>query len=245
MRNKRSYLFTDYDLRRVLDGQFEKMQSEISSINDDRFLNTSESDMIKYLEEKYLVEPIVLNENGISVDQAEADIDVSNNFDRDIRDRSRPHYIKGTENKFFVPFSGDETLFKCQPSSFTSSFPTATINGGEVVFTYKTTKHDPVALRSQFDRDLNEVKQYIGWVEKDAISHNSSIKNRANRIVSQRREKILANRGLASSLGFPMRERTSSPKTYSAPEVRRKPPIRPPSASSEPYVPEPTLDNKE
>jgi len=245
MRNKRSYLFTDYDLRRTLDGQFEELQSEVNSMNDDRFLNTSENDMIKYLEEKYIIEPIVFNEGGISVDQVETDIDVSNNFDRDIRDRSRPHYVKGTANKFYVPFSGDDTLFKCQPSSYTSTFPTAKIIGGEVVFMYNTTKHDPAALRSQFDRDFDEVKKYAGWVEKDVISHNSSVKNRVIQIVTQRREKILANRGLASSLGFPMRERTGSPKTYSVPEVRRKPPIRPPVASSEPFSPEPALDSKE
>ncbi len=245
MRYSRPHLFSDYDLRSTLDDQFRAMQSEIESMSDDRLLNTSVASMVSYLEEKYRIEPVSINEEGITIDQKEIEIDVSQDPMRSFRDRSQPFYIKGTSNKFFVPFSGDETLLKCQPSTFTHSPPVATVENNELVLNYETTEHDPEQIRVQFDRDISEIKQFIKWIEKDVLAHNSIISNRANQFVMKRRDKILANRGLASSLGFPMRERENAPKTYSVPEVRRKPPVRPPVASSKPFKPEPALDAKE
>jgi len=239
------YLFSDYDLRGTLENQNKAIQSEVDSFGDDRLLNTGILDMVEYLYEKHIVTPIQLDENAISVDQAEAQINVSGDRNRYIRDRSGPFYIKGTSNKFFIPFSGDEKLFKCQPSTFTYSPPAATIAGNELILTYQTTEQNAEEIRSSFDRDLNEIKKYISWIERDVTSHNSTLKGRIEKIVSNRRDKILANRGLASSLGFPMRERSDAPKTYSVPEVRRKPAIRPPKSSSAPFEPEPALDLRE
>lgn len=239
------YLFSDHYLRSILDNQFQSMQSEIESMGDDQLLNTSVADLVSYLEGKYRIEPVSINEEGITVDQTEIEIDVSRDQNRSIHDRSQPFYIKGTSNKFFVPFSGDETLLKCRPSTFTNSSPIGVVSNNELVLNYETTEHNTESIRVQFDRDITEIKLYIEWSTKDVMIHNSTILTRANQFVAQRRDKILANRGLASSLGFPMRERENVPKTYSVPDVRRKPPVRPPVASSKPFKPEPALDAKE
>ena len=113
------HLFVDHDLRGVLENQFLAMEKEVDSINDDKLLNTSVSDMVNYLEEKYKVEFLELDRNGITVDQKEIEVDVSQDRNRYISDRSGPFYVKGTSNIFYVPFSGDENLFKCKPSTFT------------------------------------------------------------------------------------------------------------------------------
>jgi len=164
---------------------------------------------------------------------------------RSIRDRSKPFYIKGTSNKYFVPYTGDKTLFQCQPSTSTHSPPVAVVTDGELVLSYDTTEHDAAGIRDQFNRELAEIKRHVEWVNNQVVSHNATITTRANQIVTQRREKILANRGLASSLGFPMRERKGAPKTYSVPEVKRKAPVRPPTVTTETFKPEPALDKKE
>ena len=245
MRHSRPYIFSDNDLRGTLDNQFHAMQTEIDRMDDDRLLNTGVEDMVSYLEEKYSVEPLVLADAEITVDQAETQIDVSRDQDRYIRDRSRPFHIKGNSNKFFVPFTGDVNLFKCQPSTYTSAPPVGTIVNNELVLNYDTTDHDAAGIKALFDRDLATIKQYIEWIGRDVAAFNASIRGRAGQIVNQRRDRILANRGLASSLGFPMRERSGAPKTYSVPEVKRKPPVRPPVASTKPFKPEPSLENKE
>ncbi len=245
MRHSRPYLFSDYDLRQPLENHFQSMLNEVNAMGDDQLLNTSVDDMVTYLDDKFKIETILIYEDGITVDQTETEIDVSHDQMRNIRDRSKPYYLKGTSNKFFVPYSGDKTLFQCKPSTSTMSPPVAVVTNSELVLNYNSTNHDAAGIRDQFNRDLSEIKRHVEWINNDVTSHNASIATRANQIVTQRREKILANRGLALSLGFPMREREGAPKTYSVPEVRRKTPVRPPVATSEIFKPEPALDKKE
>lgn len=211
MRHSRPYLFSENDLRGTLDSQLQGMQQEIDRMNDDHLLNTGVEDMVTYLDDKYRVEPIVLIDTEITVDQAETQIDVSRDQDRYITDRSRPFHIKGTSNKYFVPFSGDVGLFKCQPSTYTSAPPIGVIDKNELVLTYDTTEHDAAGIKARFDSDLASIKQYVEWIEKDVTAFNVTIRSRAEQVINQRRDRILANRGLASSLGFPMRERAGVP----------------------------------
>ena len=245
MRHNRPYLFSSYGLRDTLETQSSAMRSEIDGMDDDRLLNTSVADMVWYLDEKYRIEPITLDESGISVDQNETHIDVSGDRNRYIRDRSGPFYVSGTSNRFFVPFTGDSSLFKCQPSTYTSAPPIGTIENNKLVLHYDTTEHNAERLRNDFNRDLSEIKRYLEWIRTDVAAFNASLRTRAEEAVYRRRERILANRGLASSLGFPMRERPGAPKTFAVPEVRRKPPVRPPSATTAPFKPEPAIDAKE
>jgi hypothetical protein len=48
---------------------------------------------------------------------------------------------------------------------------------------------------------------------------------------------------MVASLGFKMKERLGSPKTFAAPEVRRKLAPVMPTASAAPYAPEPAMSN--
>lgn len=239
------YLFSQYDLRGTLEKKFGSMRAQVESMNPDQLLNSSEEDLVATLTAECCVEPISLVESGIYVDQIETQIDVSGDRDRYIRDRSRSVRISGTANKFFVPFSGDQGLFHCQPSSFTSASPIGEVSGNELVLTYTSTGQDAQGIRTQFDRDLAEIKRYLQWIETDLAAHNRGAEEEARAAVRRRKEKILANRGLVASLGFPMRHRVNAPTTYVAPEIKRKPAIRPPAASTSAFKPEPTLDAKE
>ena len=84
-------LFRDADLRSVLAGQELAMSKEISSLSEDRVLNTSPVDLCDYFVEKYKVEPVVIDESGIKVDYGDAQIDVSQRFEYAVFDRSRIH----------------------------------------------------------------------------------------------------------------------------------------------------------
>lgn len=245
MRPQRPYLFSKYDLGGTLENKFNEIQSEIDRMDDDRLLNTSVTDLVSYLVEKHLIEPIQLDESNISVDQSETHIDVAGHQDRYIRDRSKPFHIKGTSNKFYVPFTGEADLFYCKPSRWTSRTPTGEINGNELILKYDSTDHVAEKIKNEFNQDLASIKKYLGWIEGQVNGFNSSLESRAEQIINNRRELILKNNGLASSLGFPMREKPGAARTYSVPEVRRKPPIKPPVATTTPYEPEPSLDNKE
>lgn len=245
MRTEGDLLFNDNDLHAVLKVHLKKMDQEIDAIEGNQLLNTSITDLCDYFEEKYWINSLNLLEDHVTIDQKEIPVDVSGDRRRDIRDRSRPFNIPGTEVTYFVPFEGDAELFKCCPSAFTSAPPRAQIRQQELIFKYLVTEHDEEAIRKQFQRDLNEVKRYLGWIERDVQGTNEIVRSNALQRIEWRREKLLKDQGLAAKLGYPLRRRENAAKTYTTHTVQRKPKVTISRASKEPYVPEPALDAEE
>ena len=94
-------------------------------------MNTSHEDMVKYLMERWNINPLLIDESGVQIDYGDARIDVSGDIRHAIFDRSRPFYITGTRVTFYVPFTGDADLFKCQPSTWSTNLPRATIRSNK------------------------------------------------------------------------------------------------------------------
>lgn len=237
-------LFSDYDLARSLEGQQQALAGEVQAFDGTRLLNTSVDDLCAYFVAKYTVTPIVLSDQ-VTVDQRDVQVDVSQHPLRDIRDRSRPFHIAGTRVVFHIPFEGDSDLFRAQPSTQTGWMPHGTVEGRELLLSYERTDHDGSALRREFDNTLGEIRQYLGWIEQQVISHNRSLNSQALRLVTTKRDKLLRDQGLARSLGFPLHQRENAPMTYTVPTVKRRIAPRMPHASATAFVPEPTLDAKE
>ncbi len=237
-------LFAKYDLGTALEAQEKRAKDAVEGVNGDALLNASPQDLCNDLEEQFRVNLPVLKEESIQMDQREAQIDVSQDRERFIVDRSQPFYIKGTEITFFVPFEGDALLFHCQPSNFTLSPPQAEIRGSEVVFHYVRTDHNAAAVKTEFERDLNSVRQYLGWAANQVNRFNEELIHNLEQWVTARRERLLKDKGMVASLGFPMRRRADAPQTYVAPTVRRKPAISASAtaAAAQPFEPEPALD---
>lgn len=242
MPRNRNYLFSDFDLRQSLENHENDMYREIDAIDPNRLLNTSVDDLCNYYEDEYVADPPRLHDDQITIDQGETRIDVSHDRDRYIRDRSKPFHITGIAVTFFVPFEGESELFKCRPSASTSAPPRAEVGNGELRMRYDKSDHDAERLKAEFQRELGEINRYLEWVQKDVAAFNKTIRQKAETRINHRREKLLKDQGLVAGLGFPMRERADAPKTYVAPEVRRKPKIEMPKASTQPYVQEPILD---
>ncbi len=144
----RNHLFSNKDWFSVEQEQRQRMFDEIAKINSDRLLNTSVADLCDYLEKKYWIEVPQLQTDEIVVDQHEAKIDVSGDYNRSIRDRSRPFMLTGTSIEVTIPFVGDPEVFYIQPTSYTLSPPTADIKWQTLVFTIVGTDLSAERLRS-------------------------------------------------------------------------------------------------
>ena len=230
MSNRDDFLFSKYDLSDVLRATEKKIFEEIDAIEGNRLLNTSVDDLCDYFEKKYKGEVPQLKENEITVDQQEV---------------KRPPYAAGTAVTFFVPFDGDAELFRCRPSTFTVSFPRAIIGQIEIVLTYPCTTHDAAAVKSEFDKDLSEIRQFLEWITHDVSSFNASLRDKARIRIEARRQKLLKDKNLVASLGFPLKQKDDALRTYVVPTVRRKVVISMPTATTAPFVPEPRLDMQE
>ena len=228
-------LFSRQDLRSVLQGQTKDMLAEIQSYDPNQLLNTSTERLLDYFVEKYSVEVPVLQEDGSSVRAEDVQITGKGAFSGE----SRP--LSATRYHIRVPFTGDPRLFNSSPSTMTTIRPKARIESDGLIFVYEQTAHDAAALDGIYNRDLASVRQYLQWISEEVGNFNSQIRPQASTAVEARRTKLLNDQGVAASLGIPL-ERGDLPATYAAPEIRRKPTIVRPKASTDPYVPEPELE---
>ncbi len=234
-------LFSSADMFSVLQNQHVVMQNEIEKMDGNRLLNTSIEDLCHYIHEKYKINVPVLEEEGIDVDQREAQIDVSHEFGRDIRDRSRPYHITGTAIEVAVPFSGDAEMFKVRPSTYTSVLPRAHLAGDSIIITIQGVSLEANAVRQSINTSVAEINRYLGWQRQDCADFNDKLYGMARAHIERRRAKLLNDRDLVAALGFPLRQRPGAPSTYAAPEVRRRLTPKAPNASTAPYAPEPVL----
>ena len=238
-------LFQKCHLESSLTGQDRALQDEVNSLSEDRVLNTSLEDLCNYFVEKYRIVAPEIDESGIQVEYGDAKINVRGRFDYDLFGTGGPVYVTGTKITFYVPFTGDHELFYCQPSKFTLSPPRAAVRANELVFAIERAAEHADAIPSEFDREKNNVKEYLEWIARDVEPFNSSIREKASERIGARRQKLLRDRGLVEKLGFPIRRSNDMPPTYVSPNVQRRVAPRLPPVSTEPYMPEPTLDMDE
>ncbi len=237
-------LFNRYDLSAVFQNQEQIVNKAIDDLDVNRLLNTPVNDLVEYFFEEHKIQAVSVLSDRISVDQSEAKIDVSRDQSRLIYDRSRPVYLDGTRVTFYIPFEGDKNLFFCRPSTFNYNPPRAVITNNEAQFIYETLDHNAEHVRSTFDGDINNLQQYLGWIERDVTQFNNQLMPKIREHVEKRRQKILNDRGMVASLGFPLRQRSDTPKTFVVPVERKKIKTLPP-ATTAPFTPEPALEMEE
>ena len=96
-------------------------------------------------------------------------------------------------------------------------------------------------IRSEFDRELQNVQQTLSRIADQVEQFNSTIQTKVSQQIEARREKLLQDRGIIEGLGFPLRRRSQVPTTYASPEVKRRIVPQLPPFSTKPYRPEPIL----
>ena len=241
VRGNTDLLFCKVDWRSVTEHQKSELLKEISSLREDRLLNTATDDLAAYLDQKYAIEVPVLHEDQISVDNRETRIDVSHDPLRFIHDRSRPFYVTGTQVEVEIPFSGDANIFRVQPTTFSLNPPRADVREASLIVTITGTNLNPERLRTEIDQTLQGIKEALERLRQSAGEFNNALAAQARQHIEQRKQKLLRDRELVTNLGFPLKARTNAVRTYAAPDVKKKIAPTLPKASTAPYKPEPAL----
>ena len=241
----RNYLFSEIKWFSVDQQQKRKLVEEIAKFDGNRLLNTSIDDLCDYFEEKYRIDVPVLDRDGIIADQHETEIDISQDLQRDIRDRSRPFMIAGTAIEISIPFSGEAVAFQIQPSTHSFNPPIGEVREGLLALRLVGANLQIDRVRGEIDRNLAEIESYLANLRTNAKELNEQLRPLAREAIERRRQKLLSDQNLVSSLGFKIKERQDAPRTYVASEVRRKIAPSLPSASSAPYNPEPALSSSD
>jgi hypothetical protein len=237
---REDYLFSGPTWNAVDQHQRQTMAAEIETVEADRLLNTSVDDLAAYFAERFTINVPLLDVENTVVDQHEKQLDVSRDQMRMIFDRSRPFMVTGTEIEVEVPFTGEGEAFKIQPNPYSSNLPRASVRGSKVKFSIVGTNLQLESVRQQIEQLTAHVQSYLGTLRSNAEGLNGQLLALARAAIEARRNKLLANRSMVAALGFKMKVRADAPRTFVAPEVRRR--IAPmPAASGAPFKPEPAL----
>lgn len=135
-------------------------------------------------------------------------------------------------------------MFRVQPSAFTFNPARGELNGQELVVRFEALEHDPSRLKSEFEGVLSSIREYLTWLRRDAEPFNGELETLARQRITARSERIRRERGIAASLGFPMRRRADAPETYVVPTTRGRVVPQMPAAKA-PGKPEPVLETGE
>ena len=168
-------LFSTYDLQETLNNTIQALRKEVDSIDSNRILNTSQSDLAEYLANKYKVTPLTLRKEEWHADQVETQVDVRYDSNRWIDDKSRPALVAGVRITIRVPFDGEADLFYTRSNQFTSSPPRAKIDGSELVLIYEMPNDARRELRPEIDAALSTIEEHIQWQHGLISNHNTSL----------------------------------------------------------------------
>jgi hypothetical protein len=113
--------------------------------------------------------------------------------------------VPGITASFFVPFTGDKGLFRCQPSSYTLSPPTADVRDSELIFKFVEVAENVGAAKQRFDRELANVKQYLHWLSNDVQGLNASLRSVAIEAIQERRRRLSTLSQGTNALGLTIR----------------------------------------
>jgi hypothetical protein len=213
---------------------------DIENYDGDRLLSMPIEDLCAQFVRAYQIDPIELDEGHIEADAQETTIDTRRLPDGRVNYGEHQPTIPGSAYSFVVPFRGEGNLFRLQPSRSMSPAPRGTVNGSTLVLTFTVPVDDTARLKPEFDSQLGQIRWYLGVIKSSVDSfNNTQLPTAARRTVEGRRARLLKQRNVTASLGYPLRRR-EMPTTYAAPSVRRK--IMPPPAPSvASFKPEPAL----
>lgn len=233
MKKESTLLFNNYDLAAVLNGQEADVNKRLEQVPAQQLLTQELEHLVATLAAELKIEPIILKDDDITVEQSEAKVDVRRDFMRAIPDRSRPFYIDGIRVTYYVPFSGDPELFKCRPNSYTHNPPHAQISGNELLFQYDVTDGNVASSRPAFDRELANVRQWATWSASQVGQYNEQLTGSILQKLAARKQRLEESQKNVTDLGFKVRQKAMSEEPAKV-EAKNKPKPRSKSRKATP-----------
>jgi len=218
------------------------MMDEVNSWDNEYLLNTPSPDLVGFLLAKYIIEaPCLL------VDQIKTRVE---NVQRKFTDPAFGDTFKilHSDFRFYVPFEGDEQLFKYTPSYFNYGIR-AFLERHELIYVesypFDGTDGQALAAKQSFEAWLKSVQGQLQCMRSDLARYKQDLQQNVQGQVELRRQKALRDRDMAASLGYPLKRRDGEQARRVVPLTRRTPVVPKPLPSKDPFQPEFELDMAE
>lgn len=228
------------DLSDVLRGQTEKMKATIADTSPERMNGGSDEELVAHFVSEYSIEPLTIYTDRAEAEHQETKVDVSHDRFRFVLDRSKTAMVKGDQITVHVPFTGEPDLFKFTPSTRTYNPPRGRVTtdgelSGRVSLTLAlpSDTNDESAFNTWIEEQLNGLRQYAEWVDRDVEHFNKELEQHARKAVQARREQLEKQGTLLKRLSIPLKSRADAPDPTPIPMPKRVVKPLPPSRKVE------------
>lgn len=251
MSRRDNLLFNEGDLHGILDNQIRQITEKVNSIPKDQFLASPEEDLVEHIYGQLHIEPLVLYEDSMEMEQHETQIDVSGYRDRNPFGDSGPIIVQGIRVVVSVPFTGEPVLWKMRPNSYQSVFPRADVreaigdSAGSIELEFKQpTDSQPEQLKQNLDNELKSIRFYVNAQKSQVEQFNNAAPEAIRKGIQVRRERLKSHDGVVDLLGIPMKRRDGAPSVEPI-QIKRTlvKPLPPPPKSG--YKAEPGISDQD
>lgn len=187
----------DYDLGANLDAFVKNIQDEIES--DRKSTEDDEQAYTTKIQTKHTIKPLVLHVDKISVSQREEEIP-GNYFPSSFWVEAHESYKKPVLS-FHLPFTGDQQLFRCRPSSFLMWTEDALVTDNEIIFEIINFSNDAEAVKRDRDQFLKNLTEQVSNINKDIEGHNSKLGTVIKSSIAKAKQKFASHDDFLSKLG--------------------------------------------
>jgi len=233
-------LFAECELSQALQARLAKMKDEVVSEDRNYLLNANETQLVRYLVEKYRIEPLTINFEGVAASDRDEQIPAER-FPYDFNVTEGKRYPKQVVT-YHVPFTGNQELLRMSPSTRWQSYSQVTIRDNAICFDIINWRNDPEEITCEYESFLKYLRSHAEYTQRDVTAYNDGLESQVTQAIRQRKDELLNKSKLLASLGVPIRKSANVPSTFAVPTPKKKVRIAKPTASTAPFAPDPTLD---
>lgn len=205
-----------------------ELEGEIDSFADEKIVNCDVDEWTEYLTEKYRVEPISFYVDYATRSIQKTQIKRNNPWGHfgDVYGEPQFYMVDGCNIDYKVPFSGDDVLLKCTPSTYImTSFeifgfqkPSNT-NYGFITIRLSYTNQEMKGfgdnleekVNSDFRNQFSSFEKMSGYANDDIRSYNENLTSNVQQLLNKRREKAAVFFSFSKALKIPLNLNSSSP----------------------------------
>lgn len=234
-------IFYEEDFNKLSGDLLQQLQNRINQEAQTYILNVNETEYLEFLVSTFAIESLILHFDQYYVSTTETRIP-GERFPRG------GFYVEAGESyskqviQYHIPFSGNKDLLRYTPSPRVMRYATVLITDNAVRFDVINFYDDPDQIKREADSILNFLKQQSSYLGANVQDFNAQLPVRAKELFEGRRAEVLRQNKLIESLGVPIKRASNLPQTFAVPSAVRKKALARPAASTEPYTPEPTLN---
>src|SRR5258706_683326 len=233
-------MFREVWLRDFLEARLINLHEEIQSAGKDYLLNANETKYVDYLLSRYRVDPLLISFDQQTISDREEMI-AAERFPFDFGVEEGEEYPKQVIT-YHLPFSGDQELLRCKPSSWIDWTARVQTTKSEICFEEVNWRDDPAQIRSAADEIIRSIRTLYESVGREVAAFNDSLEAKIRAAIHDRKGALLGQSNLLAALGVPVQPSKSVPKTFAVPAITRNAVIKP-QAPAATFAPEPTLDD--